>query len=101
LHEAFEAVTGLLFRRVLPAPDDQNRGEAGGMSAVAVTFFEDLVARTKREVSLPVEEIAGLVRNTTAAEKSALPLLKLARPVSATCRTSRPTADRCGATLTC
>jgi hypothetical protein len=61
------------------SPDNQNGLEAGGARTFAVTFFEDFEAKTKREESLSLDELADLVRVTTAATKDALPWLKFAR----------------------
>src|SRR5215472_10954000 len=49
------------------------------MISFAVTFFRDHEATTKADRSLTLEELAELVRTTTATRKDALPWLKLAR----------------------
>jgi hypothetical protein len=45
----------------------------------AVTFFDDYAAREKRQQVLTVDELAALIRDTTAPTKDRLPWLKLAR----------------------
>jgi len=45
----------------------------------AVTMFDDFAATARREASLSLEELAELVRTTSAPTKEALPWLKLAR----------------------
>jgi hypothetical protein len=45
----------------------------------AVTLFEDFAATRKREVSWSLDSLAEMVRSTSAANKDALPWLKLAR----------------------
>jgi hypothetical protein len=49
------------------------------MPRVLVTLFDDFGARQKREEVLSPYELADLIRETTAPEKSALPWLKMAR----------------------
>jgi hypothetical protein len=48
-------------------------------STVAVTFFKDFAAKTKREEVLTLRALGDLIATTTAVEKTALPWLKLAR----------------------
>src|ERR1700732_5048012 len=50
-----------------------------GAEALAVTFFSDFGACTKREQTQTSEQLAELIRATTAAEKARLPWLKLAK----------------------
>jgi hypothetical protein len=49
------------------------------MIPTVVTFFDNAAARRKREERLSLHDLADRIRRTTAAEKSALPWLKLAR----------------------
>src|SRR5271155_1607455 len=48
-------------------------------SKIAVTFFDDFAARSKREERLAPADLARLICNTIASQKSQLPWLKLAR----------------------
>jgi len=48
-------------------------------SSFAVTFFVDHLAKTKRQRTMTMEELADLIRTTTARRKEDLPWLKLAR----------------------
>jgi hypothetical protein len=47
--------------------------------AVAVTFFADRKAQLAREERLQLSDLAGMIREMTAADKGRLPFLKLAR----------------------
>ena len=48
-------------------------------STVIVTTFEDYAATAKREETLSLLDLCNRISTTTAAEKTALPWLKLAR----------------------
>ncbi len=48
------------------------------MSTITVTLFTDVHAQTMRAASLTIDEMAWHARVTTAAEKTSLPLWKLA-----------------------
>jgi RecA-family ATPase len=48
-------------------------------TSFAVTFFTDYSAKTKRQKTMTMEELADLIRTTTAPRKEDLPWLKLAR----------------------
>jgi AAA domain len=60
-----------------PADDDDDENDA--TSTVAVTFFPNYAAATKRERSLSFDELAQLIHATSAQTKEQLPWLKLAR----------------------
>ena len=54
-------------------------GQSAAMTTVAVTRFDDVLAMTKRERVLTLENLAAAIRRRNAPHKGALPLLKLAR----------------------
>jgi hypothetical protein len=63
----------------LPDPDDLDEDEGNAAGTVAVTFFADHAATTKREERLSLIALAELIHTTAASAKEQLPWLKLAR----------------------
>jgi hypothetical protein len=53
-------------------------GRAMTATEIAITFFQDAVAKTKREARITLRELAELIRTTSAPQKGQLPWLKLA-----------------------
>jgi hypothetical protein len=63
------------------APDAEGANDIGGAldKPLAVTFFKDATARTKREELCILRSLADRINTVTAARKADLPWLKLAR----------------------
>lgn len=76
-----KALTNTAHRRLARPPDlnDLVADEADVTTTVAVTFFANAAATTKREERLSLTALAELIHTTAAASKEQLPWLKLAR----------------------